>query len=204
MPLRNRVDPWGRLHAITSKRSTRMGNRGILHDPQQRIVRQWAGRAWIICLLEFRGRQRKVFGPRSYSELFFLDEATAFAAGHRPCAECQRARFTEFKQAWLAANHRPADSPIAEVDRQLHAERLHGKEKRTYEAPLRTLPSGTFLEHHGEALLVWDGRLLQWSPEGYRPYSGRRPDQAAVLTPASVVRTFARGFKPTTLLLGIE
>ena len=204
MPLQNRVDPWGRLHAIASKRSTRMGNRGILHDQDRRIVRQWAARAWIFCLLEFKGRQRKVFGPRSYSELFFLDEASAFAAGHRPCAECQRARFTEFKRAWLAANRRPADTPIAEIDRQLHAERLHRAQKRTYQAPLRELPDGTFVEVGARAFLRWQGRLLEWSSDGYRPNSGSEPEFVRVLTPVSVVRAFARGFKPTTVHLAIE
>lgn len=102
--LQNRVDPWGALCA-TASRGTLMGNRGILHDDRNRIVRPWAHRAWVTCLLEFNGIKRsRPFSPGNYSELFFIDEATAFSAGHRPCAHCQRLRHREFKDAWVRAN----------------------------------------------------------------------------------------------------
>ena len=103
MPLQNRVDPYGKLHAIAA-RGAWMGNRGILHDDEKRIVAPWRLKRWITCALTFRGRKRQVFAPHRYSELFFLDEATSFAAGHRPCAECRRERYNEFRAAWFEAN----------------------------------------------------------------------------------------------------
>ena len=99
MPLQNRVTPFGELIA-TPARGTLMGNRGCLHDAQQRIRRTFAVKRWIICVLEFKGRHRQVMAPGQYTELFFLDEATALAAGHRPCAECQRARYDLFRAHW--------------------------------------------------------------------------------------------------------
>src|SRR5512146_245181 len=125
MPLQNRVDPYGKLHAVAA-RGAWMGNRGILHDDARRIVAPWRLKRWITCTLIFRGRQREVFAPRRYSELFFLDEATSFAAGHRPCAECRRERYNEFRAAWSAANTGDLLKQKAgadEIDRVLHAER---------------------------------------------------------------------------------
>ena len=126
MPLQNRVDPWGQLRAVPARGSL-LGNRGILHNQAQEIVTSWRTKAWITCQLVWKGRRRIVMRPGSYTELFFLDEATAFAAGHRPCAECRRGRFTEFKAAWLAANPGVTSSatpPMAEIDKVLHAERM--------------------------------------------------------------------------------
>src|SRR5690606_20009325 len=117
-PLQNRVDPWGRLNAVRA-RGTLMGNRGILHDDAGRIVRPWKGKAWIACALHWKDWQRTPFTPGTWSELFFLDEATAFAAGHRPCKLCRRVRHLEFKRAWLAANRELVDSdepPISAID----------------------------------------------------------------------------------------
>lgn len=154
------------------------------------------------CRLEFEGRKREVFSAGSYSQLFFLDEATAFSAGHRPCAECRRERYNEFKAAWVKANFglvRSANPPIAEIDRGMHAERaLRGGGKVTFEAALVDLPPGTFIELGGEAFLVWCGGLLRWSFAGY---SGAQLLHAPstpvrVLTPASVVRVFRSGFVP--------
>lgn len=125
MPLQNLVDPWGRLHAVEA-RGTLLGKRGILHNAQKEIIATSARKGWVTCRLEFAGRKREVFSASSYSELFFLDEATAFSAGHRPCAECRRERYTEFKAAWVKANARLARSanpPIAEIDKVMHAER---------------------------------------------------------------------------------
>src|SRR6185295_157110 len=99
MPLENRVDPWGCIHAVAA-RGTLLGNRGKLHDETRRLTRQWDRKAWVTCELEHDGRKREVFGANSYSELFFLDEATAFSAGHRPCASCRRTRYAEFKSKW--------------------------------------------------------------------------------------------------------
>ena len=200
-PLQNRVDPWGRLVSVAA-RGTLIGNRGILHDGGGRIVRPWKGKAWIACALQWKDWQRSPFTPGTWTELFFLDEATAFAAGHRPCKLCRRARPLEFKQAWLAANRElvaEADPSIVEIDRILHDERaFRGGRKRTYRAAVADLPDGTFIEHGDRALMRWNGRFLEWSFDGYRKadasFDAREP--VTVLTPASIVRMYARGFRP--------
>lgn len=199
-PLQNRVDPWGRLCAVAS-RGAFTGNRGILHDASQRVVRPWASRAWITCVLHFGDVQRKVFAEGTWSELFFLDEATAFAAGHRPCGYCRRERYRAFKRAWLAANPDRVVGPnprIGEIDRVLHEERvLRGGGKVTFEAPMNALPPGTMFALDGGACLVWEGRLHRWSFDGYARMSQPIVDRPVrVLTPASLVRVFAAGFVP--------
>ena len=202
MPLRNRVDPWGRLHAVEA-RGTLLGNRGILHNAQKEIVTQWKGKGWVTCRLQFEGRKREVFSARSYSELFFLDEATAFSAGHRPCATCRRERYNEFKSAWVKANPglvRSANPPIVEIDKVMHAERaLRGGGKVTFDAPLGDLPPGTFVELGGEAVLVWRGGFLRWSFAGYNgaPLPSAPSTPVRVLTPISIVHVFRSGFVPT-------
>src|SRR4029434_7626708 len=144
-----------------------MGHRGVLHNETGKVVAQWRLKRWIICTLNFKNRWRRVFAPRRYSELFFLDEATAFSAGHRPCAECRRERFREFKLRWRAANSEmiAASEPcIAHIDKILHTERvLKGGVKVTYEVELGTLPDGTMIELGGAAYLMWGKRLWQWS-----------------------------------------
>ena len=202
MTLQNRADPWGRLHAV-SARGTLLGNRGKLHDEHRRVVRHWARNAWVACDLEFNGRKREVFGPSTYSELFFLDEATAFAAGHRPCATCRRLRYDEFKSMWVAGNaaHLPArGQPMSEIDKLLHTERVdNGGQKLTHAATLGDLPLGSFIEAKNTALLVWHKGLLEWSFEGYKAASVKvEPStRVSVLTPISIVRTFAAGYRPT-------
>lgn len=201
MPLQNRVDPWGRLHAVQA-RGTLLGNRGILHNVRKAIVITSARQGWVTCLLEFEGRKRTIFGAGTYSELFFLDEATAFSAGHRPCAECRRARYNEFKAAWVRGNPGLAQSgnpPIAEIDKIVHAERVsRSGGKLTFDAPLADLPRGTFIEVGAEGLLVWEKELLRWSFEGYSSYPvASLPNLVRVLTPRSVVQTFRSGFVPT-------
>src|SRR5687768_5370122 len=122
-----------------------MGNRGVLHDASRQIVRPWRSKAWILCRLQFKGRRRAVFTPGRYSELFFLDEATAYAAGHRPCAECNRERFNAFKRAWLAGNSDlavPPDPKAGDIDRVLHSERI----SRNQQARLHGLPDGVMVE----------------------------------------------------------
>src|SRR5258708_7428356 len=123
MPLQNRVTPFGGLVAVEG-RGLLMGNRGILHDEARRIVRPWQVRRWIACVTTFRGRRRQVMRPHSYTELFFIDEATAFAAGHRPCAECRHADYQHFKATWAAAHGEPASA--SQMDDVLHADRLEG------------------------------------------------------------------------------
>ena len=199
--LQNRVDPWGRLCA-DANRGALMGNRGILHDDENRIVRPWAHKAWVTCLLEFKSIKRaKPFSQGNYSELFFIDEATAFAAGHRPCAYCQRERHLKFKEAWVRANQAEktgAPILIADVDRLLHAERARKDgAKVTFDAALCSLPVGAMFEHQDTAYLVTPHGFLPWSFSGY----GGRADMdtaatVAVLTPRSVVQAFAHGFEP--------
>ena len=143
MPRRNRVDPFGRLIA-TDARGTLFGNRGRLHDDRQQIVRNHSSeRRWISCLTEFKGRRRELMLPGRYTEIFFLDEATALAAGHRPCAECRRERFNEFRAAWAVGQGvNPASVRVGPLDRVLHSERLSDDGgKRTYEARLGTCPT---------------------------------------------------------------
>ena len=206
MPRQNRVTPFGELVAV-SERGTLMGNRGILHDAEGRIRRRWATRAWITCLLQLKGRRRTVMTPRSYTELFFLDEATALAAGHRPCAECRRADFLRFRGAWLAGNAvlgLSPRAPIAELDRVLHAERLDGTgragRKRTWQAPLAELPDGALIVRADEPdvpRLVWRGGLLTWSFAGYGPPARALPDEGvAMLTPPSTVAAIRAGYLP--------
>ncbi len=200
MPLQNRVDPWGNLIAVEA-RGAWLGNRGILHDANQTIVAPWRHQSWIVCQLEFKGRKRKVFTPNNYSELFFLDEATAFSAGHRPCAECRRDRFLEFKNAWMLANlGAPQPSlPIAWIDKRLHSERAaRGGRKVTYTAKFRELPFGAFIEREGRACLYWRGELKPWSPAGYLEalVLPQPREIVRVLTPKSLVRMFAGGFTP--------
>lgn len=197
MPLQNRVDPRGNL-IFTAARGAWLGNRGILHNEQKQILRPWQHKSWVICQLQFKSRQRRVFGPNTYSELFFIDEATAFAAGHRPCGECRRERYNEFKAAWSAANGK-AIVTIAEIDRQLHKERaVRGGGKVTYAARFGDLPAGSFIELDDKPYLLWNNDALAWSPEGYAS-DLRQPDaneRVTVLTPLSIVRMFIHGFIP--------
>jgi hypothetical protein len=192
------VTPFGEIVAVP-ERGTRMGNRGVLHDDTGTIRRAWQVRRWIHCVLEFKGRHRTVMSPGHYTELFFLDESTALASGHRPCAECQRARFREFCSAWASATG--TRTPTAgEIDLRLHPERIDRTgEKVRFVAELDDLPDGVFvtLEGEGSAHLVWRGELLAWGPGGYgtrqpRPTGAR----VSVLTPASTVAAIRAGFVP--------
>lgn len=201
MPLQNRVDPWSRLIAVPD-RGAWLGNRGVLHNEQRQIVAPWRHKTWVTCQLEFRGRRRTVFGKGTYSELFFLDEATALSAGHRPCGECRRKRYLEFKTLWCAANlplRLSRDVPVAEIDRQLHADRVRrGGHKITYRARLDSLPDGAFIDLDGIALLVWRGEFYRWNPGGYAIFERilSPTEEVVVLTPASIVETLRRGFRP--------
>src|SRR5215469_11819597 len=164
-----------------------MGNRGCLHSDDGGIVRRWQVRRWIACALSFRGRRRFVMPPGRWTALFFLDEATALAAGHRPCAECRWADYRRFQDAFLSAHpgHAAGADPM---DRTLHAARVDGRQTgRTYDAPVATLPHGAFVEVAGRPWLLWAGDLHAWTPAGYaerrRPPSG----DVTVLTPAPTV-----------------
>jgi hypothetical protein len=201
MPLQNRVDPCGALRAA-EERGAWMGNRGVLHDASQRVVAAWRLRRWITCVLSWKGLRREVFAPNRYSELFFLDEATALSAGHRPCAECRRPRYVEFRSAWDAARRGRDAAPrfvrADAIDRVLHAERLDRKgRKKTYRAVLSSLPDGTMVEHAGSPHLIWRGKLRPWSFGGYGPGVSLAPDEEVnVLTPRSIVGAIRAGFVP--------
>jgi len=179
-----------------------MGNRGILHDENNKIVRPWAHKAWVTCLLSFKEIKRpRPFSKGNYSELFFLDEATAFAAGHRPCAYCQRERHLLFKEAWLQANIEESARPsvrMPDIDNALHNERaIRGGGKRTFDAPLSDLPFGSMFEHEGNALLVAARGYLPWSFEGYgAPQHIDGKMSVRVLTPQSLLGAFSAGFVP--------
>jgi hypothetical protein len=174
-----------------------MGNRGCLHDAEQRIRRPFTLKRWIHCVLQFKGRRRAVMAPGRYTELFFLDEATALAAGHRPCAECQRDRYRLFREHWAAARGVTGVPAADDMDDVLHAERVDGhRVKRTYTERLSRLPSGVMvIEADGHAALVLAGTLRSWTPAGYGP--GRAPAGVAevrVLTPRSMVGAIAHGY----------
>jgi len=200
LPLQNRVDPWGRLLAVEA-RGALMGNRGRLHDEHRHVVRCFQGRRWLLCVLQFKGRRRTVMGPRTYTELFFLDEATGLAAGHRPCFECQRSRYREFLDAWTRANPDLVGSepPSAErLDDVLHEERIDALgRKRVHLADLCDLPGGAMIlgDDGKSPLLVGEDALYPWSMTGYGPPL-RRPARGGtrLLTPPSVVAALAAGY----------
>jgi hypothetical protein len=199
VPRQNRVTPFGELIA-TPARGTLMGNRGCLHDAGGNIRRAWVGKRWIVCVLAFKGRRRRVMTPGRYTELFFLDEATALAAGHRPCAECQRSRYFEFRRHWAASGRRAAagDALSADdLDDALHAERVDGeRRRRTYVERWSRLPDGVMVvDADGRAYLIHGGRLLPWTPAGYGPAARTSPTVALrVLTPRSVVAAIRHGY----------
>jgi hypothetical protein len=171
-----------------------MGNRGgALHNEDRQIVRGYKSRRWIACVLEFKGRYRVVMSPNRYTELFFLDEAVAFAAGHRPCAECRRERYNAFRKAWGPENPPYAD----EMDLVLHRARVDRREKVTHRAKLGSLPDGCFVELGGTAYLVWKDALLVWTPQGYARRESRADDLVVtVLTPRPIVECFRHGYRP--------
>jgi hypothetical protein len=200
MALQNRVTPFGEIVAQPA-RGTLMGNRGgCLHRPDQTLGRRrWVSERWITCLLEFRGWHREVMQPGRYTELFFLDEATALAAGHRPCALCRRTDFEHFRKAWVAgnpaANLQPTSS-ISAIDRVLHGERCGpGGAKVTFRAKLGDLPRGTIVALDAGAALWQEGRLFTWSFEGYGAGTPADPGRSVdVLTPRSTVGALAAGY----------
>lgn len=199
MPRQNRVTPFSTLIA-TPARGTLTGNRGCLHDEHGQIRRAYQGQRWIICRLEFKGRKRALMQPGRYTELFFLDEATALAAGHRPCAECQRDRFNLFRDFWTKGNREltRSDQPSATViDAELHQERtVFDFERRRLCLSIGDLPDGTFVASDElTACLVLDHRLWQWNPDGYQISAADVSNAPMrVLTPASIVRALSAGY----------
>jgi len=197
MPLQNRVDPFGALFASPA-RGTMMGNRGgrFHRDDRALGARRFASRQWICCVLDFKGRQRDVWG-RYYTELFFLDEVTALAAGHRPCFECRRAEAIAFAEAWTRARGERRAARAGEMDAVLARERLDGRAKRLHRMPAADLPDGAMVARGGDAFAVNGGVLLRWTPEGYIPDGGRVPAGAIdVLTPPAIVAALRHGYRP--------
>ncbi len=193
--MQNRVTPLGELVADPA-RGLVYGNRGCLHDETGEIRRPYAGRRWIACRLEFRGRRRELLQPGRYTELFFLDEATALAAGHRPCAECRRGDFERFMAAWRERH--PRERRVDAVDARLHAERwdARSRRRRLHEARLDDLPDGAIVLEDDAPLLVRGDSLLGWTPAGY---VGRRPrpsGRAMLVTPPAVVAVLQTGWLP--------
>ena len=200
MPRRNRVDPFGAI-AATPERGALMGNRGVLHDEAGRIRRDWRVKRWLLCRLEFRGRRRAVMAPNRYTELFFLDEAAGLAAGHRPCFECQRARFLEFRDSLASATADETTLTAGRIDDRLHAERVNTDgSKRLHQAELDGLPDGVFVTSEtlgGRAYLVLGRRLLGWSFGGYgEPRSRPKRGLVSVLTPEATVSAIRAGYVP--------
>ena len=199
MPLQNRVTPFGDIVASPA-RGTMIGNRGVLHDADKRLGRaRWRHTNWVNCVLSFHDRRRTVMTPNRYTELFFLDEAVALAAGHRPCGECRRADYRMYMDLWatVCADLGPA-TPKA-VDAALHHARidLHAKSQRRYRTDIAGLPDGTFVDVDGTAFLIWVDTLRPYSLEGYETAilrSGR--GEVSVLTPEPTVRILAAGYRP--------
>jgi hypothetical protein len=195
VPLQNRVTPFGELVAAPA-RGTMFGNRGGRFHRDDRTLgqRRWASRQWICCVLSFKGRQRDVWG-RYYTELFFLDEATALAAGHRPCFECRRRDAQSFAEKWAQA--KSGGIPKApEMDVVLQNERLDGRAKRTHAMPFDELSDGAFVAFDDAAYALRGDKLLRWSPSGYVETKPRPHGTANVLTPRSIVAVLSAGYRP--------
>jgi len=202
MPLQNRVTPFGELIADPA-RGLVYGNRGCLHDDTGRIRRHHATMRWIGCRLEFRGWQRgPLLRPGRFTELFFLDEATAFAAGHRPCALCRRADYRRFQTIWRDRHGERAGADA--IDRRLHAERLDpgSGAQRHHDGSFDGLPDGAFVLHQGEPWVVVGADLRRWTPGGYAERMPRLHGKPArVITPPSLVAVLLAGWEPLVPLL---
>ncbi|HXL92768.1 MAG TPA: hypothetical protein VN969_27875 [Streptosporangiaceae bacterium] len=204
---RNRVTPYGELIAVPD-RGMFWGNRGALVDDHGRLARYSRGRAWMICVLEYKGIRRQQWTPRRLTELYFLDEATALAAGHRPCGECRYRDYQEFKRCWAAAHGGPLPR-VADIDTRLHADRLlapvggsvrrdrfaGASVRRRYRAAVSELPDGAMVSVDSAAFLVLGGRLLRWSAGGYLGVL-EPAGEADVITPLATVAALAAGYRP--------
>ena len=218
MPLQNRVTPWGRLEAAAVRypsASASFGNRGVLHDDSRTIVRPWKTKAWLACKLtvhrkrkvqrddnrSFNARKRVVMRPGYYTELFFLDNFVATAAGHRPCACCRRQDYNAFVDAWARAHPSGGPWTASSIDAVLHEERL-GQRRPVWAAPVSSLPDGAFVSMGDDdaagAWLCWQGHMLRWSHAGYCERVAREDvrDTVKLLTPRSLVQTMREGFVP--------
>jgi len=198
-PLQNRVLPTGQIVSHPA-RGLLMGNRGCLHDPDRRLrVARWRSKLWICCVLAWRGVRRDVMPPGRWTALFFLDEATALAAGHRPCGYCRRADYLGFAERWRVAYQLDERPRAVEMDAQLHTERVDRRTRLqvTRPAVVGALPDGAMVRHDDGPALVLGGRLLPWSFDGYgapRRVAGDTPVE--LLTPPSIVAVLSGGYRP--------
>ena len=202
MTLQNRVTPFGEIVAVAA-RGTLMGNRGCLHDAERRVIKTSARVAWVTCQLEWKGAQRTIMAPGKYTELFFLDETTALAAGHRPCGECRADRLVEFESAWAAGvEGRPGAAALVQnIDPVMKRDRPERKgAQRRFTARAGGLPDGVMVQlpdEEGIARLKWQGQYLKWAPTGYsHPRSVEDKTTVTVLTPACTVKVLAAGYVP--------
>ncbi|MGI9410096.1 MAG: hypothetical protein ACR2OV_08480 [Hyphomicrobiaceae bacterium] len=197
MPLQNRVTPDGQIVA-TPARGTLMGNRGgMMHRIDKSLgPKRWVTKQWITCRLSYKGRWREVMGPNSYTELFFLDEATAFSAGHRPCYECRNREARFFSELWGEVTSGSERAKANAIDTALHAQRLNAEgRKATFKASVSELPTGTMVHWRDGPYLIIAGRLLRWSAEGYTAALDAPPDTVVnVLTPKSTIEVFRAGY----------
>jgi len=202
MPLQNRVTPFGELIADPA-RGLVYGNRGCLHDGDGRIRRRYAGTRWIACRLRFRDWHRTpLLQPGRFTELFFLDEATAFAAGHRPCALCRRDDYIRFATIWRSMH--PGQVGADAIDAQLHAERVDPatRGKRRHESSIAGLPYVAFVVDREDAYLLDGERMLRWTPSGYVAGRSRpRRGHVTLLTPPSLVGILRTAWRPAVSLL---
>ncbi len=197
MPLQNRVDPFGEILSLPL-RGLFTGNRGIIHDPDTKTLtaKRWTSKAWLICSCTYKDVRRKVMETRSWTELFFFDEATALAAGHRPCFLCRREEAGQFRAAWVQGNG-GAQPSASDIDRVLHKERLQWKQKRlnVLHHTLDELPDGAMIASGKDAYLIAGGNALRWTPQGY-VRTMKLPFIDGLLTPPSTLRTLAAGYRP--------
>lgn len=192
MSLQNRVDPYGKLRSVPD-RGTLTGNRGCLHNAHQKILKPFQVKRWIICLLEFKNRKRDIMKKGHYTELFFLDEATALAAGHRPCVECQRSKFNEFKQAWSMGNGIQIGK-IEELDAILHEERINIHKPVV---DIDTLPDYAMIEISNSPYLINGDFLYPWSFAGYGHPKAKPSGKVKLITPFSTTLAFSVGYQVT-------
>jgi hypothetical protein len=203
MPLQNRINPFSKIIA-TPERGCFTGNRGVIHNGQKEIIKNHAVKYWITCMLEYKGMHRAVMTPNRWTELFFLDEATAIAAGHRPCGFCRHADFKRFKSLWLQANGEKnglkENTKMDVIDNIIHKERLdENNVQKTFSAYLETLPDGVFIKlpKNKNAYLWHQQNLYEWSFKGYKKIAGFNKNQMVdVLTPTSYVEVFRNGYTP--------
>ena len=197
MPLQNRVTPFGEIVAVP-ERGTLMGNRGIIHDPTTRslLTKRWSTKAWITCRCDYKGIQRAVMATKSWTELFVLDEATALAAGHRPCFLCRRDAAQAFRVAW-AAGHGGQLPAAPQIDAVLHSERVQGRAKRIHALThgVAELPDGAMISARDQAFVMTGGCPLLWTAGGYVPISA--PLHAdGLITPPATVGALRFGYRP--------